>query len=391
MRALLAGAAVVLRKELIDALRDRRTLLVVLLSSVAVGPLVLVLLSGLVAQIEERADQRVVVASGLEQSPTLRNYLERQTWRIEAAPADYEARLATQKLGDPVLVIGKDFEVELAAAQAPLLEIVSSSANQRAAQSVGRLTRLLRGFSNEQAMLRLALRGVAPATLDVVDLQERDLANPQARAAQLTGMLPFFVLMAVLYGALNAALDTTAGERERGSLEPLLMNPAARSSLVLGKWGAVAAVAMLIALLSCLSFLPAQALLRSETLSAMFQFGAREVALFLALLAPLAAALSALMMAIAIRCRSYKEAQANNTVVVLAVSLLPLVGLFNQSGEAPWHLWIPALGQVTLMNRVLKGDAVGLPDVAIALAVSAAITAASIVFVARQLRGAALR
>ena len=97
------------------------------------------------------------------------------------------------------------------------------------------------------------------------------------------------------------------------------------------------------------------------------------------------------MMAIAIRCKSYKEAQANNTVVVLAVSLMPLVGLFNQSGEAPWHLWVPALGQVTLMNRVLKGDAVGLPDVAIALAVSAAITATSIVFVARQLRGAALR
>jgi sodium transport system permease protein len=385
------NAWVVFRKELVDALRDRRTLFVVLLSSVAIGPVVLIALSALVAGIEQRAEERRAVVVGIEHAPTLRNYLERQTWRIEAAPADYEARLATQKLGDPVLVIGKDFEAELAAAQAPLLEIVSSSANQRAAQSVARLARLVRGFSNEQAMLRLALRGVAPATLDVVDLQERDLANPQARAAQLTGMLPFFVLMAVLYGALNAALDTTAGERERGSLEPLLMNPAARSSLVLGKWGAVAAVAMLIALLSCLSFLPAQALLRSETLAAMFQFGAREVALFLALLAPLAAALSALMMAIAIRCKSYKEAQANNTVVVLAVSLMPLVGLFNQSGEAPWHLWVPALGQVTLMNRVLKGDAVGLPDVAIALAVSAAITATSIVFVARQLRGAALR
>jgi sodium transport system permease protein len=204
-------------------------------------------------------------------------------------------------------------------------------------------------------------------------------------------MLPFFILMAVLYGALNAALDTTAGERERGSLEPLLMNPASRSSLVIGKWGAVAVVGMLIALLSCLSFLPAQALLRSETLAAMFQFGVREAAVFLALLAPLAAALSALMMAIAIRCKSFKEAQANNTVVILGVSLLPMVSLFNQSGESPWHLWVPALGQVTLMNRVLKGQAVGAPDVAIALLVSAAIAALCIVYVARQLRTAALR
>jgi sodium transport system permease protein len=385
------NAWVVFRKELLDALRDRRTLFMVLLSSVAVGPLVLIALSALVAGIEKRAEERTVVVAGIEHAPTLRNYLERQTYRIDSAPADYESRLKNQSLGDPVLLVSKDFEAELARGEAPLLEIVTSSGNQRAGGSVNRLTRLLRGFSSEQSTLRLALRGVAPATLEVLDVQERDLANPQSRAAQLTGMLPFFVLMAVLYGALNAALDTTAGERERGSLEPLLMNPASRLSLVIGKWGAVAAVGMLIALLSCLSFLPAQALLRSETLAAMFQFGLREAALFLALLSPLAAALAAVMMAIAIRCKTFKEAQANNTVVILGVSLLPLVTVFNQSGEAPWHLAVPALGQVALMNRVLKGEAVGVIDMALPLAVCVLITAAGVAFVARQLRTAALR
>jgi len=384
-------AWVVFCKELTDALRDRRTLVVVLLSSVAIGPLVMVALSALVAGIEKRAEERTVVVAGIENAPTLRNYFERQTYRIEAAPADYEAKLKSQSLGDPVLLVGKDFEAELARGEPPLLEIVSSSGNQRAGTSVNRLTRLLRGFSSEQATLRLVLRGVAPATLEVVEVQERDLANPQSRAAQLTGMVPFFVLMAVLYGALNAALDTTAGERERGSLEPLLMNPASRLSLVLGKWGAVAVVGMLIALLSCFSFLPAQSLLRSETLAAMFQFGLREAALFLALLAPLAAALSAVMMAIAIRCKSFKEAQANNTVVILGVSLLPLVTVFNQSGEAPWHLAVPALGQVALMNRVLKGEAVGALDMALALAVCALITVAGLAYIARQLRTAATR
>ena len=387
----MSKAWVVFRKELIDALRDRRTLFMVLLSSVAIGPLVLIALSALVAGIEKRAEERTVVVAGIEQAPTLRNYLARQTYRIDAAPPDYEAQLKSQALGDPVLLIGKDFEAELARGDVPLLEIVSSSGNQRANGSVNRLMRLLRGFSNEQASLRLALRGVSPATLEVIEINERDLANPQSRAAQFTGMLPFFVLMAVLYGALNAALDTTAGERERGSLEPLLMNPASRLSLVIGKWGAVAAVGMLIALLSCFSFLPAQGLLRSETLAAMFQFGWREVALFLALLAPLAAALSALMMAIAIRCKTFKEAQANNTVVVLGVSLLPLVTVFNQSGEAPWHLAVPALGQVALMNRVLKGEAVGALDIALPLAVCAVIAVAGLLYVARQLRTAAIR
>jgi sodium transport system permease protein len=385
------NAWIVFRKELTDALRDRRTLLVVLLSSVAIGPLVLIALSFLVAGIEQRAEERTVLVAGIEHAPTLRNYLERQTYRLEAAPADYEARLKSQALGDPVLRVGKDFEVELARGEAPLLEIVSSSGNRRANASVNRLLRLLRGFSSEQASLRLALRGISPATLEVVEIHERDLANPQSRAAQFTGMLPFFVLMAVLYGALNAALDTTAGERERGSLEPLLMCPASRLSLVIGKWGAVAAVGMLIALLSCFSFLPAQSLLRSETLAAMFQFGWREAALFLALLAPLAAALAALMMAIAIRCKSFKEAQANNTVVVLGVSLLPLVTVFNQSGEAPWHLVVPALGQVTLMNRVLRGEVISAFDVAVPLAVCALIAVLGLLYVARQLRPAAIR
>jgi len=236
-----------------------------------------------------------------------------------------------------------------------------------------------------------AARGVAPALLQPLQLEERDLANPQTRAAQLTGMLPFFVLMAVLYGALNAALDTTAGERERGSLEPLLANPAPRAALVAGKWGAVACVGMLIAVLSCFSFLPGQWLLRSETLAAMFQFGLREVGLFLALLLPLAAALSALMMAVAIRCKTFKEAQANNTVVILVVSLLPLVTVLGQEGERPWHLWVPALAQSTLMARVLKGEGLAAFDVVVPLAVCALVAAVGMAFVARELGRAALR
>jgi sodium transport system permease protein len=146
-----------------------------------------------------------------------------------------------------------------------------------------------------------------------------------------------------------------------------------------------------VAVLSCLSFLPGQWLLRSETLAAMFQFGLREAALFLALLLPLAALLAALLMAVAIRCRSVKEAQANATVVVLVVSLLPLVTAFNQSGEQPWHLWLPALAQVTLMQRVLEGEALGAADLLLPLAVALLAAAACLAYVARRLGAAALR
>ena len=388
---MIRDAWTVFRKELTDALRDRRTLLMVLLSSVAIGPVVLVLLSTLVSGIEKRAEAREVVAQGIEHAPTLRNYLERQTYTLRTAPPDYEQQLQDSKLGDPVLVIGADFEAALARGEAPLLEVVGSSANQRAQTGTRRLVALLQGYNREQALLRLAVRGVAPAALEAVQVEERDLANPATRAAQLAFMVPFFVLMAVLYGALNASLDTTAGERERGSLEPLLMNPAARGALVLGKWGAVAGVGMLIAVLSCLSFLPAQWLLKSETLAAMFRFGWPEALRFLALLLPLAGALAALLMAIAIRCKSFKEAQANATVVVLGVSMMPLVTVFSQEGEQPWHLWVPALAQVTLMGRVLKGEPMGPLELGVPLLVCAAVTALGVAYVARMLRTAAVR
>jgi len=384
-------AWIVFVKEVRDALRDRRTLLAVVLSSVLMGPLLLFGLSVLVASSEERAESREIVVAGIEHAPSLRNFLERQTLQIKPAPADFERQLIERRLADPVVVVAADFEDALARGERPLLEVVTSSANTRASTAVRRVQRVLLAFNQELALQRLAYRGVAPALLQPAQIEERDLADPRARAAQLTGIVPFFVLMAVLYGALNAALDTTAGERERGSLEPLLTTPASRLALVLGKWGAVASVGMLIAVLSCLSFMPAQGLLRSDTLSALFRFGSREVGLFLALLLPLAATLSALMMAIAIRCKTFKEAQASNTVVILLVSLLPMVTLFNDSGERPWHLWLPALAQVTLMGRVLRGDAFAIGDLLVPLMVAAALAAVCLGYIARHLRLAAVR
>ena len=388
---LLASARTVFGKEIVDALRDRRTLAVVLLSSVLLGPLVLIALSSLIATFEARAEQREVFVAGIEHAPGLKNFFERQTYVVKPAPPDYEAQLRNAKLGDPVVVVPPDFEAAMLRGDAPVLALVSDSANKQAEAGSARIQRLLEGYSRERAVLSLAFRGVSPELLEPLRVDEQDLASTQTRATQLTGMLPFFVMMAVLYGALNAALDTTAGERERGSLEPLLMNPTEGLALVLGKWGAVASVAMLIAVLSCFSFIPAQWLLQSDTLQALFRFGLREALMFLLLLLPFAAALSALLMAVAIRCKSFKEAQANSSIVVLLVSLLPLVNVFNLGAEAPWHLWVPALAQNTLMTRVLKGEGFSAGQVLIPLAVCVLLSVVCLRFVARRLRSAAVR
>lgn len=381
----------VYRKEVVDALRDRRTLLMVLLSSVAIGPLALVLISSLVASFEQRAEAREVVVHGIEHAPSLRNYLERQTYTVREAPANFEQQLRDSKLGDPVIVVRKGFEEGIVSGDAPSVEIVTSSGNQRAQSGVGRAGRLVQGYGQEQAQLRLATRGVAASLLQPMKIEDRDVANSSTRAAQLGTIVPFFVLMAVLYGALAAALDTTAGERERGSLEPLLMNPATPWAITVGKWAAVSTVAMLIAVLGSFSFLPGQWLVRSESVSAMFQYGLYEALHFLLILLPLAGALSAMLMAVAIRCKTFKEAQANATVVLLVVSLMPMVGMFGQSGEEPWHLWVPALGQSVMMGRVLRGEPPPFVDLLQAFVICAVLTVVCLGYVSRTLRDAALR
>jgi sodium transport system permease protein len=381
----------VFKKEVIDALRDRKTLMAALFSSVLMGPLMLVLISTIVSQIETRAEKREVYMVGMENAPSLVNYIQRQTYTIKAAPPDYEEKLKASKLNEPVIVVPVDFEKKLAEGDAPTVEIVTDSGNRNASVGTGRARGLVSGFSQERSLLAMALRGVSGGVSKAIEVDERDLASTQSRSAQFTSIIPTFLMMAVLYGALNAALDTTAGERERGSLEPLLMNPVARLSLVAGKWGAVAAVGMLIATLSVLSFFPAQYMIQSESLQAMFRFGLREGVAFLALLIPFAGALAAMFMAVAIRCKTFKEAQASNTVVLLGVTMAPVLTVINPNGEQPWHLWIPGLGQSTGMSRVLKGEALDFSVVLVPALVSVLITIACLWFITHTLKTAAVK
>lgn len=384
-------ALIVFAKELSDALRDRRTLMRLLIPALLMGPLLLTALSGLIASLEERAEKREVMAVGIDAAPTLKNFIERQTYTFKPAPADYEARLRATTLSEPVLVVPADFEAKLLAGEAPTVEVVSDSANQRANAGVGAIRGLLFGFNRERASLNLALRGVSTELLEPVDVQDRDLASAQARAARLTVIIPMFIIMAVLYGALTAALDSTAGERERGSLEPLLMNPAPHGALVVGKWAAVALLGMAVALLSSLSFVPAQWLLKSDVLQAQFSFGTGEVLAFWLLQIPLAAGLSALLMAMAIRSKTFKEAQAGSTLVITAVTLMPMVSMFNPGGEAAWYFWVPGLAQNTLMMTVLKGEALRWSQVLPGVIVGFAMAAVALVYVAKSMRAAVAR
>lgn len=382
---------IVFLKELREALRDRRTLLRVSLPGLLMGPLMLFMLSMLVAQFEKQAEQREILVAGVAQAPSLVNYLQRQNFSVREAPADYERQLREATLGQAVLVVPRGFESALARGDAPELEVVTDSANTRASASGGGVARLVRGFSDERARLQLMLRGVSPELLSPVGLTERDLASPGARAARITGIIPMFVIMAVLYGALTAALDTTSGERERQSLEPLLANPVPHGALVLGKWLAVALMGAMVAALASFSFLPAQLLIKSDALAAQFRFGWADAASFALLLLPVAAAMGALLMAVAIRTKTFKEAQASANLVIMVFSLMPLIAIMNPGADAAWHYWLPGLGQYQQMMQLLKGETLRPDQWGPPLLSAALIIAAGMAYVARAMRAAASR
>ncbi len=382
---------IVFCKEIKDALRDRKTLMMIMFSTVLIGPLMLVALSFIVGQQEEKSERREVWVAGLEHAPALQNYLQRQGMKITPAPADYEAQLRDFRLGESVIVVPDDFAQVQSRGESPELRVVFDSANRQSTVLVGRNVALLGGFNREQGTLELALRGVAPAVLEPYRVQERNLASEQSRSSQMTALIPWVVMMAVLFGGMTVALDTTAGERERSSLEPLLTNPITPWALIFGKWMAVAATAMAIAAASVTSFFPAKLLIQSEALQAMFRFGAGEAILFLVMLLPLAAAVAAILMLAAIHGRTFKEAQTRSTMVLLGFQLAPLIAIMDFSGEKPWHLWVPSLAQQTVMLRVLRGDALHWQHVVIPTAVSITLTVVCLAVLAQRMKALAIR
>jgi sodium transport system permease protein len=376
----------VFRKECTDAWRDRNAMILLLLSSILVGPLLLSLMSFMVTDIEKRAEKREIMIQGVDSAPTLRNYLERQSHvAIQPHPA-YEKALKSGHLHEPVLVIDADFEAVLAAGEQPTVKIMTASGSPQASQLTGKVKAMLEGFNQERVGLKLLAHGVAQAHLSAIDIEPVDVTAPQASSAAMMNFIPMLLLSAVVYGCMASALDSTAGERERSSLEPLLGNPVALYQLVIGKWLAICLVGFSVCSLSSLSFLPGQWLLQSESLAAMFRFSWRECLSLAAILLPLVSAISALMMVIGIRASTHKQAQTNASIFMAGFSLVPLITLMNQQGEQTWQLLPPAIAQFTLMSRVLRQDPIHLIDLLVATGPCLALTGACLWWISRNLR-----
>jgi sodium transport system permease protein len=374
----------VARKEIVDAVRDRRTMLVSLLSAVLGGPLFLVLMFNMLASQAERARDVSLAVVGRDHAPALMAFLEREQVKLTAAPEDYEARIRRGDL-DVALVVDGRYDADVALGRAGTVRLVYDRSRDRGRPAVDQVENLLRAYNRLWGTERLILRGVTPVVANPLNVEPVDLATPQQSGSLLLFLVGFYAVFAGLAGGMAPALDTAAGERERQSLEPLLMTPARPAELAIGKWLAVAAFAGGVVVVTVLLFYLTLALVPLPPVGVPFLFGPREVARFIVVLLPLVLVFPAILLYLAARGRTLKEAQANVSLVFLVVGFIPVVGLFMQWREPDWIAAVPVAGQYALLRIALRGE--GLPALQVFLSYLApiVITALALAAVTRLL------
>jgi sodium transport system permease protein len=363
---------VVLLKELRDHLRDRRSVIGSCVLPV-LGPVLLLAIFQLVQNLGAERELRVPVV-GAEFAPSLIEYLETSGAEILPAPLDPDASVRRGD-ADLVLVIDPEYRERFSAGRsAPVRLIVDDSRND-AHRAVRRVEGLLSAYAQSLAARRLLARGLSPQVAAPLELEEIDLSTPEKLAANLLNVVPLFLMLAALVGGMNVAIDTTAGERERGSLEPLLLNPVRRRVLVLGKWLATCSASVAVATVTLAGFMITVRFLPLEELGMKVLLGPYEAALMLVSVIPLALFGSALQMLIATFARSFKEAQTYLNLLNLLPMVPSMLLMFEPARSAWWMLPLPALAQVGTVVDVMRGEVVPLWHIAVILLSSLAYTA----------------
>lgn len=372
-------------KEIIDHLRDKRSTAVIFLLSIALGPIILLGLGYFISTVEQKAEKKELYVFGTENGAELVNFLHRQDMKLLQPKANFR-ELVQQGSHDPVLVIPKDFSAKFLTGEAKV-EIVFDDTRQGASGAAsGVMRRLLRAFNAEISSQRLIVRGVSPTIVRVVDLQDTNLGTAAQRAAALLSIIPWITLIGCVTGATAMAVDLAAGERERGSLEPLLMTPVTRHALVLGKSVAVSFYSLGTALLTLLGFGLALEFGNLPAIGSVLSLSATQYVTFFVMLLTFAPAMAAIQMLLATFGRNFKEGQTYASYAIQAVAILPAVAMLAQLKDATWQLFVPVLAQLMVITRLLRGEAVDAIHYLLPAAVNIAIFCIAMVLMSKLLR-----
>jgi sodium transport system permease protein len=380
----LSRMLLVATKEFVDLLRDRKSVFWALFAVAISGPLVIGILYFVTKSVTDRIEKTVAPIVNAQFAPDFARFLERRGVKIDADPKDYEERVKRGDL-DAVIVIDMNYAENLAQGRPAKITLVTESSRDRSAPIASRLAREIRGYSEQIGNERMILRGVSPAVARPVQIDELDMSTAEQRGARLLQIMSFYALFAGLMGAIAAALDVTAGERERQTLEPLLTTPVSTIELAIGKWLAVSGVNLLAVTMSLVGFWITLSFVPLGKLGVPFNFGWREFSGFMAVLIPFAFMVPAVLLVFGSTGKTAKEAQSSLSMGVSLVGLLPLMSFLRQSKAPWWDAWVPVNGQYAVLSKVLRAEAIPALDWTAMLAVPVVVCAIAMAVFSKRL------
>ena len=391
----MAGFGIVFRKELVDSLRERRSVVSALVFGPLLGPILFVLLTSYAVnlQIDESEQPIEIPVLGGEGATNLMSHLFRRQIDVDRDRfADLDALRDAVRTGDVEvgLVIDPEFGEALGAGEPARLWIVADTANNTARRSVSRLRSALAEYGAGIGTHRLALRGIDPDLAMPVAVLTDDVSTPSGRAVLLLGMMTYFLLFSTLLGGTQVAIDTTAGERERGSLEPLLALAVSRSELVWGKIG-VTFVFMAVSLAICVvsfaiavQFLPLAKIGMTANLNPLVCIGIYGTML------PFAALGAGVMTIVASYTKSFREAQTYTSIAMVVPPLPIILVILNPVQPSVPLMLVPSLSQHLLVTELVKGEMFDPVHLTVSVATTVAVGAACGLATVRRYRSEAL-
>jgi sodium transport system permease protein len=349
-------------KELRETLRDKRTLGMLAMFTLFYPAVIgLVLYQGIEKSTKTEREGIELAVIGGAKAPTLMAQLGQKNITVkETAAMDEEAigELLRSKKVAAVLRLPEDFTENYYAMRPARLEIWYDSAADSSRQRRD-IEDVLNDYGANVAGARLLAHGVSPAALTPIQVQRYDTGTNASRSAALIGGIIGILFFPAFMLSMSAAVDSTAGERERRSLEVLMAQPARTWELVCGKWlaastlGIVGVTLELILAHLILRWLPL------EELGMSWSLGWGDLLLVCLVTVPLALLGGALHIALAMNSKSFKEAQTLISFVLIVPIVPGMVVSFMELKTAQWMYLVPMLANQTLVTEMSKAGSLG--------------------------------
>ena len=355
-------------KEIRENLRDKRTVWTALIYGPLMGPVLFVALMNMqVGQIMAKAEGPLKVpVIGAQYAPNLIAALKQQGL-VPQPPLANPEQAVRDRDTDVVLRIPASYPKAWDKGQPAEVEVIYDASQMNGSTPRDRLEDMLNSYAHQQGALRLLARGISPSVAAPVVVAKRDQSTPQSRAGMLLGFLPYFFVLAVYIGGMYLAIDLTAGERERQSLEPLFANPVARWRILTGKLCAICTFSLASLVLTTIAFVIAGYFLPTAKLGMAFDLGAAFVLKAIVLELPLVAVFAVLETLVAAFAKSYREAQTYLSFLLIVPMVPSILMMVMPVKAAPWMYAVPLLGQQLGISDLLRGNPVPATSVVIAL------------------------